>query len=254
MVDITYKKKGLKINTIWFSNDIEKILSRSKSDLVFFHGVDCDKYEKSIINVQYSLKTDLKIPKEEIFKGFNKNYKYEINRAKKENVECTIYNYKELINNTNLLIEFKKEYNEFVKLKGIELNYNEIAMQEYIKNKSVILTKASKNGVDYAQHIYVCDGETARLLYSVSNFRTEGLDSNLIGRANKYLHWFDIEYLCDNNFRTLDWGGVSSLESPNGIDKFKKGFGGYECKYNNMIIGNSIIGKIAINIIKLKRS
>lgn len=253
MVNVVYKKKGLKINAVWFCNNTDKTIKMSRADFVFLHGVDSNSYKTAITSKQFSLTTDLKIPPEEIFKAFSKNYRYEINRAKKENVECVTYNSVDLKNNKDLLSSFKKEYDEFVKLKGIENTYNELAMEQYIETGNVILTKAFKDNVDYAQHVYVCDTETARLLYSVSNFRTEGLDSNLIGRANKYLHWYDIQYLYDSKVQLLDWGGVSSIDNPNGVDKFKKEFGGSECNYNNLIIGNSIIGKVAVRLMKLKR-
>ena len=29
-----------------------------------------------------------------------------------------------------------------------------------------------------------------------------------------------------NKIKLLDWGGISSIETPNGIDNFKMGFGG----------------------------
>lgn len=51
----------------------------------------------------------------------------------------------------------------------------------------------------------------------------------------------------------LDWGGISSIDNPNGIDFFKKGFGGIECSYYNVIIGKTIKGKLVVWLIKLKR-
>ncbi|MBP7434946.1 MAG: hypothetical protein KA799_02190 [Bacteroidales bacterium] len=253
MVNVVYKKKGLKINAVWFCDDVDKTIKASRADFVFLHGVYANSYKKAITSKQYSLTTDLTVPQEEIFKGFSKNYRYEINRAKKESVECIAYNSDDFKNNHHLLSMFKKEYDDFVKLKGIENTYNELAMEQYIERGSVILTKAFKDDVNYAQHVYVSDKKIARLLYSVSNFRTEGLDSNLIGRANKYLHWYDIQYLCDCKINVLDWGGISSIDGSNGVDKFKKEFGGRECSYYNVILGKSIIGKIVISLMKLKR-
>ena len=125
-------------------------------------------------------------------------------------------------------------------------------MERYVENDHVVLTKAFQGDEDYAQHIYVCDEKNARLLYSVSNFRTEGLDRNLIGRANKYLHWNDIQYLRNLDYQILDWGGISSMTNPNGVDKFKKEFGGSEAQYSNTIIGKSFIGKLAVLARKIK--
>jgi len=59
--------------------------------------------------------------------------------------------------------------------------------------------------------------------------------------------------LCDSKINVLDWGGISSIDGSNGVDKFKKEFGGRECSYYNVILGKSIIGKIVISLMKLKR-
>lgn len=224
MVNVTYKKKGLNIN--------------------------------AIIGKQFTLITDLTILPEEIFKQFSKNYRYEINRGKKEKVKCISYNSLDLKNDSSLLSSFKKEYEDFVKLKKIANAYNKFAMEQYIESGNIILTKAYSDEEDYAQHIYVYEDDNrkiARLLYSVSNFRTKGVDRNLIGRANKYLHWYDIQYLCNHNINILDWGGISSIDKTNGVDKFKKEFGGHEHSYYNVIIGKSLIGKLAVSLMKLKR-
>lgn len=253
MIKVVYKKKGLKINAVWFCNDIDKTVKTSEADLVFLHGVSVNNFKTAIISEQFSLITDLKAPSEHIFREFCESYRRQISKAQKEGVQCININSSELKNNMHLINLFKRQYNDFVKLKGIKNTYNEQSVEQYIKTGSIILTKAIKDDFICAQHIYVCDGKTARLLYSVSNFRTEGIDSNLVGRANKYLHWNDIQYLQNNKVQILDWGGISSIDNPNGIDFFKKGFGGIECSYYNVIIGKTIKGKLVVWLINLKR-
>lgn len=253
MVSIIYKKYGLKINAIWFCNDEDILISQSKADLVFLHGADNNTFKSGIVNLQHTLITDLQDVSEDIFKQINKNYRYEINRSKKENVRCMVFEAAQLKKDIKIIENFKREYDDFTKLKGIDNTYNESAMEKYIENGNLMLTKAFQDKEDYAQHVYVCDGINARLLYSVSNFRSEGIDRNLIGRANKHLHWNDIEYLKGNGYKVLDWGGVSNIVDPNGIDLFKKGFGGQEKEYYNIIIGKSLLGKLAVLAKKVKR-
>ncbi len=252
MINAIYKKHGLRINAIWFCRDTREAINHNKTDFIFFHGIQENCFINAISSIQYTLMTDLAFPSEAIFKKFSKNYQYEINRAKKENVECLIFKAGDLIKNPAILSAFKREYVDFTKIKGIQNTYNEYIMKEYIAKGNVLLTKAFKGDEDYAQHIYVCDGQDARLLYSVSNFRTEGLDRNLVGRANKYLHWNDIQYLQNHEYQTLDWGGISNMTNPNGVDKFKIEFGGHEHKYYNVIIGKSLIGWLAIFAMKVK--
>jgi lipid II:glycine glycyltransferase (peptidoglycan interpeptide bridge formation enzyme) len=253
MIKAIYMKYGLKISTIWFSDNKNICLNQDKVDLLFFHGVEEKNVKNAIINFQYTLVTDLQLTVEEIFKNIKKNFRYEINRSKKENVEFEVFSGSELKKSKNILEYFKKEYEEFTKLKGIKNTYNEVVIKEYIENNNILLTKAFKDTENYAQHIYICDGINARLLYSVSNFRSKGIDSNMVGRANKFLHWNDIEYFKKNGYKILDWGGISSIDEPNGIDIFKKGFGGEVKEYHNIIIGNSLIGKLAVLAKKVKR-
>lgn len=253
MINVTYKKYGLMINAIWFCGDVNEIEKQNKADFIFLHGIRNNVMANSFVSSQYTLITDLKESKENIFKRIDKNCRYEINRAEKEATECIVFKADDFKNDPAILDIFKGEYDNFTRLKGIQNTYNACAMEQYIENNNVILTKAFKNNVNYAQHIYLCDKENARLLHSVSNFRIKELDHNLVGRANKYLHWNDILYLQEHKFKTLDWGGVSSVISPNGVDKFKKEFKGHLDEYYNVIIGNSLLGRAAILIKKVKQ-
>ena len=144
-------------------------------------------------------------------------------------------------------------YNDFVKLKGVSSSYNPIAVKEYLLHNNLILTIAYFNDDKIAQHVYVCDDINAKLLYSVSIFRNEGLDKNLIGRANKGLHWFDILNFKSQKKQTLDWGGVTSFVSPNGIDKFKMGFGTEQLTTYNLTVGLSLLGKLFVFVKNLLR-
>ncbi len=254
MISVIYTRKGLKRHEVWFCQDVESILPKSKADLVIAHGINREDigadYRNAIIRKQFSLLTDLRSQPEEIFNGFSKNYRYEINRAEKEGVKCFYHVSRDLEDNPDILASFITEYTDFVKIKGIPNSYNKEAMCEYIKGGNILLTRASLDRRNYAQHVYLYDSTTARLLYSVSNFRTKELDSNFVGRANKCLHWHDIQYLYEHKVEILDWGGISSIENPNGVDRFKRGFGGKECAYYNVTIGKSLIGRAAISIMK----
>lgn len=253
MINVTYIKKGFKINSIWFGKDIDNAFTGSKADFIFIHGYPRDNYKKALVDKQSSLITDLSMPLEEIFQKFNRTYKRQIKKAKNDQIEIRQYDSKELKDKSYLLDSFKKDYERFVKLKGIKNFYNEGAMTKYVEGDNITLTKAFKGEVIYAQHIFIHDHEITRLLYTVSNFRGDEIDKNRIGTFNKYLHWKDIEYFKDNNFKVLDWGGMNSKENTNGIDVFKRGFGGKEVDYYNVIIGKSLLGKLALLFLKLKR-
>ena len=95
------------------------------------------------------------------------------------------------------------------------------------------------------------DEKNARLLHSVSDFR-EREDASLIARSNKRLHWADMELFSSMGIEVYDWGGISSLEKPNGIDSFKMKFGGQLVTRYNVFLGRTILGKLAILALKIK--
>lgn len=253
MINVTYIKKGFKINSIWFCKDIDSVFTGSKADFIFIHGYPRDNYKKALVNKQSTLLTELTMPLEEIFQQFNRTYKRQINKAKNDQVEIKQYDSRDLKDKPYLLDSFKKDYERFIQLKGIKNFYNERAMKKYVESGNITLTKVFKGEVNYAQHIFVHDHEITRLLYTVSNFRGHEIDKNRVGTFNKYLHWKDIEYFKDKKLKVLDWGGINSKKNTNGIDVFKRGFGGKEVDYYNVIIGKSLLGKLALLFLKLKR-
>ena len=46
------------------------------------------------------------------------------------------------------------------------------------------------------------------------------------GRANKSLHWFEINQLKNRGLKYYDFGGISLNGETKNIDKFKMAFGG----------------------------
>jgi lipid II:glycine glycyltransferase (peptidoglycan interpeptide bridge formation enzyme) len=90
----------------------------------------------------------------------------------------------------------------------------------------------------------------ARLFYSASHFR-KSEDSelrNLIGRANRLLHWEDIRFFKEMGLSCYDFGGwyggredVEKLA----INQFKESFGGEKQREYTYIVPVTAIGKIA---------
>jgi hypothetical protein len=95
----------------------------------------------------------------------------------------------------------------------------------------VLSGAAGEDGEVLVRHAYVAASGRGYMLYSGSVL-AESEDSstrNLIGRANRYLHWSDIRLFKERGFRLYDFGGLDVDErSPKtaGIARFKRGFGG----------------------------
>lgn len=95
----------------------------------------------------------------------------------------------------------------------------------------VLSGAAGEDGEVLVRHAYVATRGRGYMLYSGSVLaESEASDTrNLIGRANRYLHWSDIRLFKERGFRLYDFGGLDVDErSPKtaGIARFKRGFGG----------------------------
>jgi hypothetical protein len=105
-------------------------------------------------------------------------------------------------------------------------------LQALARRGNLVLTAAARDdGEVLVRHAYVAVRGRGFMLYSGS-LLAESEDSgarNLIGRANRYLHWHDIRLFKDRGFDIYDFGGLDVEErSPKtaGIARFKRGFGG----------------------------
>jgi lipid II:glycine glycyltransferase (peptidoglycan interpeptide bridge formation enzyme) len=181
-------------------------------------------------NVKFTtLFNDLTLDEAFLWKGIKKNTKYEINRAKnKDNLICS-----EFLGDKAFFIDF---YNKFSIQKGLDqINANSLDCFE----DNLIITQVRKEEEKHVlvMHCYFTDDNSrARLLYSASHKDVD--DNNLVGRANRLLHWNDILALKSKLYEILDWGGCRVDENgkaETGIGKFKQDFGGKIVREDTLI-------------------
>jgi len=224
---MTYKNKFINIQEIWFDGTRE---TYSHIDKVLYRQVP----QQQVGSKEFTtLLIDLKEEEDKIFQLFKKNNKYEINRAKKkDNLTFNIYTEnidKDIIDAflaTNSAFATERDSNS--------LTYESI--KKYLDtNCLAISTIRDELGDILVWHTYVIAGNRVRLLTS-NSLSNENKCRNLIGRANRLLHWEDILYFKNNNFSTYDFGGWYEGNTDKkllGINKFKESFGGYkETSYN----------------------
>ncbi len=234
------KGKHLNNCNIWFEsiaslNDIEEDMKHC--DSIIIHGNTDIINEKEIKNdLQYSLISDLSLASEDILASFTKTIKNEINRSEREMVKCAQYTSQELLSQDQIVSSFGQMYSEMYQEKGIE--GKKIYMPElksYIDENVLMISCAMINEVPVVFHSYIYNKNKCRLLHSCSQFRVEDNSMrNAIGRANKYLHWKDMLWFKEKSVSSYDWGGLTSIDSPNGIDTFKMSFGGKTTQYYNI--------------------
>lgn len=242
---------GLKSANIWFARNANE-WKEIKADILHIWGFP-DKVCKGVYNKQQTLIIDLKKNEDELFGDINKTVRYEINRSIKESIRFNIYTSKQIEDKPELVQEFHRCYDEMYKEKNLGTRLDVENFEKYIKNNMVYLSIASDDEEKLVYHVYTYDEKTVRFLYSCSTFRGSEDKKNIIGRANKFLHWKDMQFFKSIGIETYDLGGIASYEKPNGIDRFKINLGGKPVSYYNITCGNTIVGKLMVLILKLKK-
>lgn len=157
----------------------------------------------------------------ELLSDLTPNTRYEINRAKKENILF------EIETDTGRFIDF---FNAFASLKGI----NRIPRNYYMaKSGCFVITKSICGDEILSMHSYIIDKKSkiVRLLQSASLYRqiNNVKKRALIGMSNRYLHFMDMMFFKSNGILKYDFGGYAFNCSDSdmiNINNFKKGFGG----------------------------
>jgi hypothetical protein len=165
---------------------------------------------------------DLTVSEDVIFSGFSKNTQAKIRRAQRDRVDCTFSD------DPIMFHWFRSMYNKYAKLQGrgqIPAYHTSHVCCSYAATLD--------NGVVLALHCTLVDPQLqrARLWYSCSCYRPDDPSElrNLIGRANRLLHFEDLRHFKTKGTALYDFGGYSADTNDRkkmDINKFKDGFGG----------------------------
>lgn len=191
----------------------------------------------------HSLYTDLAEHADRIFAGFHKTYRARIRRA--ESKDQLVYESYE--DPMPVMSEFCRFYDDFAAQKGIWP-----ADRKWLEGAAarghLLLSCARLAGHALVWHAYLVWNRIARLEYSASCFRDKNADYKaLVARANRWLHWQNILRFQTRGFSTYDWGGIFPDESTperEGINRFKKGFGGTEVVRYDCTVALTLAGRL----------
>lgn len=257
MLEFTYRRKIFRIKEMIFGA-LSDIYGKG-CDVVYMHSNDLsgnflsDSTKNLIKQSQFTLVNDLAQDEEEIYSKISKNYRYEIRRAEKEGILYSIID-KSYTSLKDEIILFKQTYEKMFQTKGMNNRFNLKLVEEGLKKDNILITKAysSTNERCFIYHAYLVDGQSAMLMYSTSTLADADDKEliNMVGWANKYLHWKDMCYFKALDYKRYEWGGIGNPENLSGIAKFKKMFGGEVVCYNNYLKAVSPLGLIYLAIVK----
>jgi hypothetical protein len=216
VIAIQRKIGPLKLNEKYFSNNFS--ISDAFGFSVYKYSFNSNM-SLFFSNKIFTLFIDLNQSLDVLFNKINKNFRKDIQFCIKNNFEFNI------VEDRNTFISF---FNEFSEMKG--LNKANTAVIESLREHSVI-TSASKDNDMMAMHFYLVDQnqKLVRCLYSATMRLRDDVDKKNVGKANKYLHFKEMEFFKNEGFEIYDFGGYNMDKndtSLQGVNTFKERFGG----------------------------
>jgi hypothetical protein len=196
---------------------------------------------------------DLTQPVSDLLNACKKDTRYEIRRAEKDGVSARMVS----APNAEDLQSVCEAFNESVAVKGLP-EMKSGALEPLVSAGALRIGIANApDASPLAWHVYYRGGDRAILLYSISSHRgaSDPAFRQLVGRANRYLHWQDLLRLRESGCTALDLGGWHPGDDTEllKINKFKEEFGGKVVEIYNSMMGISLKGKAALKLLALKR-
>ncbi|GGA72925.1 hypothetical protein [Ornithinibacillus halotolerans] len=199
-----------------------------------------------------TLVIDVHRPEDEIYKEIHKNTRYKINRASKRDPIL----YFELTSPTDEEINaFLQFFNEFAAHKNIPKGNLQRLTGLRDQNALMISYMTDENFNPLCYHAYVLTDTYGSLLHSASARFQNSQERNMIGRANRYLHWLDIKSFRRLGLKWFDFGGYfvdAKEEGEQHINRFKEEFGGHVVDEEKKFQPISLLGKLIVLLFWLK--
>jgi len=239
---IVFARKGVRIAEAWFDEEPEQTgvdIIRQIQHPSPVSAAKCDAFPTILL--------DLRQSHDELAAGMKKDARYAIRRAEqKDNLEWSWAD----VSNHDVFHRFCELYNGHANRKGLLLldDPTIARLKMYAARKLFCLTEIkAQDMTSLTWHAYIVSppevktARRARLLYSLSlrNGNEDSARTQLIGRANRFHHWRDIERFKADGFDYYDfggWYGGNEDQERLKINKFKEEFGGtfvtdYDCEH-----------------------
>jgi hypothetical protein len=214
----------VRIGEVWYDEepeaDIDVVRHRQRTRPVV--GARCSEFQTPFI--------DLTRSEDALFADIKSDARTKIRRATaKDRVTCRAFEGAAASRTDATFVTF---FNEFARGKGLG-TITAALLGAYAEAGVLDLSCASVEG-DEAQlvwHAHYRSATHARLLHSASLYRASSDPGfrNLVGRANRLLHWADVRRFKAGGLRVYDFGGWYGGDSDAeklSINRFKAEFGG----------------------------
>jgi hypothetical protein len=246
---IAFKRRGITIGEAYFA---DAPASAERVDLMRVVGAFSPPAEGS--RELHTLVLDLSADEDALLEEMSKDTRYKIRRAmQKDPLQVAAAPEPSAVE----VDEFADFYDRFAAAQSVSLAFRP-RLHALAERGSLALTAVSdEDGEVLVRHAYVAARGRGFMLYSGSVLDQSG-DSgvrNLIGRANRYLHWHDIRLFKERGFGLYDFGGLDVTgrsEKTAGIARFKQGFGGEVRPVYSSTSARSALGAVAKRLLGLR--
>jgi hypothetical protein len=177
-------------------------------------------------SAKYTLVVDLTLSDEQLLANMQSETRYEIRRAQnKDALEFRA----PTAPDASSLAAFHDLFAQFAAEKGVSPVRMEY-LQAAAKAGVLRLGSMVHEGEVVVWHSYLLIGSRVRLLHSASLFRGQApARRSLIGRANRLLHWLEMQHFRGTGTTLYDFGGWYAGQDHEDflrVNRFKEGFGG----------------------------
>lgn len=219
------KKHGVDFREVWYAEE-----KCGLDGIILYRGAK--KPIGRVLRKVRTLITDLTQSEEEIVAKCQKDCRYQIRRAARENITVEFKVGNEITERD--IGQFCQFFVEFWKSKGMPDEGYEKYKEEietYAQEGVFAITCAKQEDEVLVYHTYIVGDDFVRSYQSASQFRNENISSRIVGIANRYLHKADMMHFKEMGKKIYDWGGAGLREEVKNITEFKESFGGEELYY-----------------------
>jgi hypothetical protein len=247
---IAFKRRGITIGEAYFVDEAPADIERV--DLLRVVGAFSSPGEGS--RQLHTLVVDLSADEDAIFEQMSKDTRSKIRRAMQKDPLQVGAATEPAAADVDAFADF---YDRFAAAQSVSGAFRPRLHALAERGNLVITTVSDDDGQALVRHAYVAARGRGFMLYSGSVLDQSG-DSgvrNLIGRANRYLHWHDIRLFKERGFDFYDFGGLDVTgrsEKTAGIARFKQGFGGEVRPVYSSTSARSALGAVAKRLLGLR--
>jgi hypothetical protein len=203
-------------------------------------------------SANYTIVVDLTLSDEQLLANMHAGTRYKIRRA--QNKDALEFG-APIAPDACSLAAFHDFFAQFAADKGlspVRMKY----LQAAAKAGVLRLGSMAHEGEVVVWHSYLLIGSRVRLLHSASLFRGQApARRGLIGRANRLLHWLEMQHFRGTGATLFDFGGWyegQDDEEKLRVNEFKEGFGGTVRQESDGVRALTLLGRAYLGARRLR--